>query len=120
MSIFIEDEILYELSNFAFKRNSLGYEYLIEAIKIVFENKMAIRDFKKYVYMPIAKKYNTKAKNVQWCIEKLISVMQLNTQSKAIEDYFNIRYYERFSTKAFIIGVARKLEIKKNYIKTIS
>lgn len=113
MSIFVENEIIYELSNFAFKRNSLGYEYLIEAIKIVLENKMVIKDFKKYVYMPIAKKYATKMQNVQWCIEKMINIMYLNTQSSRIEEYFKIKYYEKLSTKAFVIGVARKIEMNQ-------
>lgn len=116
MSIFIEDEIIYELSNFAFKRNSLGYEYLLEAINIVFENMMSIRDFKRYVYVPIAEKYNTEPQNVQWCIEKLISLMYLNTQSKIIEEYFNIKYYEKLSTKAFIIAVVRKIKNKRKIV----
>lgn len=108
-----------ELKNFTFKRNSLGYEYLLDAISIVFRNKMAIKDFKKYVYTPIAKKYHTKPQNVFWCLEKIISLMFLNTDLEIIENYFSIDRYQKISTKAFIVGIARKMQLQKEICQRI-
>ncbi len=109
MSKVIEEKIITELKKFSLKRNSIGYEYLIEAIKIVSVNKLAIKDFKKYVYLPIAKEYETKADNVFWCIDKLINLMCLNTNEDIIEDYFLTSENEKITTKMFIIGVAKQI-----------
>jgi len=105
----IEEDIMSELKKFSLKRNSIGYEYLIEAIKIVYINKIAVKDFKKYVYMPIAEEYDTKPDNIFWCINKLISLMCLNTNKKLLEDYFKISENETLTTKTFIVGIARKI-----------
>ena len=117
----LEELIIIELKNFNFKRNSLAYEYLIEAIKLVVENTMVIRDFKKYVYTPVGRKYFTRPENVLWCINKLITLMYFNTDTNVIESYFNTYLNNRPSTKAFIIGVARKIELQcekeKNLLK---
>ena len=109
----IEEMIMFELKNFNFKRNSLGYEYLIEAIKIVITDKCVIKDFLEYVYKPIAEKYGTKPKNVLWCICKLLNLMYFNTEEKVIERYFNTYKNNKPTSKAFIIGVARKILIEK-------
>ncbi len=105
----IEEDIMSELKKFSLKRNSIGYEYLIEAIKIVSINKIAVKDFKKYVYLPIAEEYDTKPDNIFWCINKLISLMCLNTNKKLLEDYFKISENEALTTKTFIVGIARKI-----------
>ncbi len=116
----LEEEIIFELKNFNFKRNSLAYEYLIEAIKLVVENTMVIRDFKKYVYSPVARKYFTRPKNVCWCINKLITLMYFNTDTTIVETYFNTYKDNKPSSKAFIIGVARKIELKMRQTKKVS
>ena len=105
----LEEEIMSELRKFSLKRNSIGYEYIMEAIKIVSINKFAVKDFKKYVYLPIAEAYDTKPQNVFWCINKLISLMCLNTNKETLEDYFKIGDGDTITTKTFIIGIARKL-----------
>ena len=104
-----EEKIMIELKNFNFKRNSLSYEYLIDTIKIVANDRMVMRDFLKYVYRPVADRYKTSPKNVLWCISKLINLMYFNTNEEIIEDYFKVSKNNKPSTKAFIIGVARKI-----------
>ncbi len=103
-----------ELKNFNFRRNSLGYEYLIDCIAIVTNNRRAIKDFSKYVYVPVAEKYGTRPQNVLWCITKLLNLMYFNTEGAIIEKYFNT--YNKPSTKAFIIGIARKIRKEKESI----
>ena len=109
----IEEMIMFELKNFNFKRNSLGYEYLIDAIKIVATNKYVIKDFLEYVYKPVAEEYGTRPQNVLWCICKLLSLMYFNTEEKIIEEYFNTYMNNKPTAKAFIIGVAKKIVIEK-------
>ena len=110
----IYEEILFELKNFNFKRNSLAYEYLIEAIKLVIQNRYVIKDFKNYVYKPIGEKFHTSPKNVLWCLNKLITLMYFNTDEEVIDLYFNTYKSIKPTTKAFIIGVAREVIIKNN------
>lgn len=112
------ENIMYELGKFNFKRNSISYQYLIDAIYLVTNNKSAMKDFKSNIYPIIAKKYNTKPENVLWCITKLLKVMYLNTDSKIIKDYFCIQLDENPSTKAFIIHVSYMItrkELLKEY-----
>ena len=104
-----EEKIMIELKNFNFKRNSLSYEYLIDTIKIVANDRMVMRDFLKYVYRPVADRYKTSPKNVLWCISKLINLMYFNTNEEIIEDYFKVSKNNKPSTKAFIIGVEKNL-----------
>ena len=104
-----EEKIMIELKNFNFKRNSLAYEYLIDTIKIVAEDRMVIKDFLKFVYEPVAERYKTKPQNVLWCINKLISLMYFNTNEEIIEKYFKVNKNNKPSTKAFIIGVAKNI-----------
>lgn len=105
----LEDDIMTELKKFSLKRNSLGYEYLVEAIKIVSTNKLAVKDFKRNVYLPIAEEYNTKTENIFWCINKLIYLMCFNTDKKILEEYFKIGEEDTITTKTFIIGVAKRI-----------
>ena len=83
--------------------------YLIDTIKIIANDKMAIKDFLKYVYGPVAERYDTRPQNELWCINKLISLMYFNTDEEVIEKYFNVNKNDKPSTKAFIIGIARKV-----------
>ena len=98
-----------ELKNFNFKRNSLAYEYLIDTIKIVAKDKLVIKDFLNYVYKPVAERYKTKPQNVLWCINKLITLMYFNTNEEIIEKYFKVNINNKPSTKAFIIGIAKRI-----------
>lgn len=111
MGDFVEEKIIIELSYFKFKRNSIAFEYLIEAIKLVVENRLVIKNFNDYVYAPIAEKYNTQSKNVLWCLNKLISLMYFNTDENIIKEYFMM---DKPTTKAFIIEIARKVSSKTN------
>ena len=104
-----------ELCNFEFKQNSLSYEYLTDAIYIVTKDKSTIKDFKTNVYKPIALKYGTKLQNVQWCLDKLIDMMYLNTSTDKINEYFHNYSNPRISTKRFIIGISRKISIEGFY-----
>lgn len=116
----MDDELLYEyiseeLANFKFTRSSISYIYLIEAIKIVSKNKMAIKDFNKLVYKVIAKKYNTEEKHINWSISKLLKLMYLNTNEEVIRTYFHLVYEDdKITTKAFIIFIAYKVNFKEN------
>lgn len=111
-NIEIYDQVTIELSKFKFNRNSMAYEYLVDAIYIVTKNRMAIRDFNYYVYPKIAERYKTEPKNVLWCINKLINLMYLNTDESYINEYFNLYLDEKLSTKAFINEVSRKISKK--------
>lgn len=111
----IYEAIMQELGNFYFKRTSISYQYLIDAIFIVVINdKKVIKDFNENVYPRIAKKYNTKPENVLWCITKLLKVMYLNTDMDKIQSYFGISYEGNPSLKAFIIYISYKVQIKIN------
>ncbi len=115
MENFVEENILNELSYFKFKRNSIAFEYLIDAIKLVVENRYVIKNFNDYVYAPIAEKYNTQPQNVLWCLNKLISLMYFNTDENVTKEYF---FMDKPTTKAFIIEIARKVSLKNNNKKT--
>ncbi len=108
----MHEAIIRELGNFNFKRTSMSYQYLIDAILLVIDNKTVIKDFKLYVYPNIAEKYDTKPENVLWSITKLLKVMYLNTDANIIKNYFDIAIDENPSTKAFIIHVAYKISKK--------
>lgn len=112
----LDEKIIEELKIFKFKRNSLSYEYLIDAIKIVSKQKTTIKDFLHYVYRPISEKYNTKPDNVQWCLIKLINLMYYNTEEEIIDNYFNINKDEKLTAKQFIIGISRKIDYNKDNI----
>ena len=108
----LEEEIMIELKNFNFKRNSLAYEYLIDVII----DRSVTKDFSRYVYDIIGEKYNTKSENVLWSTNKLISLMYFNTDEGIIKKYFNTYKLDKPTTKAFIIGVARRINLKTKRI----
>ncbi len=114
----IIDEIVLQLSNFRFSRYSMAYQYLIDAIYIVVKDRNTMRDLKDYVYLPIAKRYNTRAENVQWSLTKLVDIMYTNTPAKTMYNYFNFFIDEKPTLKFFIITVARNVysKINKKYI----
>ena len=114
----IINEIVIQLNHFKFRRSSISYQYLIDAIYLVVKDRNVMRDLKKMVYLPIAKKYNTKPENVQWNLSKLIDLMYVNTASEIIFDYFKFFIDEKPTLKCFIVTIARNVyeEINDNYI----
>lgn len=102
----IYKKIVIELRYFRFSRNSIAFQYLIDAIYLVVREKKYIKNFNYYVYPKIAKRYGTKTDNVLWCISKLINLMYENTDNKVITKYFNTYYKNKPSPKEFIITVA--------------
>ena len=114
----IINEIVIQLNHFKFRRSSISYQYLIDAIYLVVKDRNVMRDLKKMVYLPIAKKYNTKPENVQWNLSKLIDLMYVNTASEIIFDYFKFFIDEKPTVKFFIVTIATNVyeEINDNYI----
>ena len=55
----ITEQIIVQLNHFKFRRSSISYQYLIDAIYLVVKDRNVMRDLKKFVYLPIAQKYNT-------------------------------------------------------------
>lgn len=108
----IYNQVVIELGYFKFHRNCLAYEYLIDAIILVCKDKKYLKNFKKLLYVDIAKKYNTKPENILWSISKLLRIMYINTDEKIIKQYFKLYYYERPSVKAFIMYVSKRVEQK--------
>lgn len=104
------EAIMLELNHFRFSRTSISYQYLIEAIYLVIENRSSVKNFNKNVYEPISKKYDTKPQNIQWSLSKLISLMYLNTPNSIIFDYFKFYEDERPTLKFFIITIAQNVK----------
>ena len=107
-------EIVVELNHFKFRRSSISYQYLIDAIYLVVKDRNTKQDLKKYVYLPISKKYKTKPENVQWSLSKLVDLMYMNTPSKIIYDYFKYFMDEKPTLKFFIVSIARNVYEKLN------
>lgn len=116
----LNEKILKQLKYFKFNRNSLGFEYLVQAIYIVSKDKTVVRDFNECVYPKIARRYHTEPKNVLWCINKIIGIMYLNTDEDEIREYFDL-YYEddKLSTKAFIMEIARNVNLNRDPKKRV-
>ena len=121
----IIEQIIVQLNHFKFRRSSISYQYLIDAIYLVVKDRNVMRDLKKFVYLPIAQKYNTKPENVQWNLSKLIDLMYINTSTDVIFDYFKFifDYFKFFmdekpTLKFFIVTIARNVydEINDKYI----
>ena len=110
----IINEIIIQLNHFKFRRSSISYQYLIDAIYIVVKDRNTMKDLKKYVYIPISQKYNTKPENVQWTLSKLIDLMYANTPSEIIYNYFKLYMDEKPTLKFFIITIARNVYEKLN------
>lgn len=114
----IIEQIIIQLNHFKFRRSSISYQYLIDAIYLVVKDRKVMRDFKKFVYMPISQKYNTKPENIQWNLSKLIDLMYMNTSADVIFDYFKFFMDEKPTLKFFIVSVARNVyeELNNKYI----
>lgn len=114
----IINEIIVQLNHFKFRRSSISYQYLIDAIYIVVKDRNAMKDLKRDVYLPISKKYNAKPENIQWSLNKLIDLMYANTPLEVIYNYFKLYMDEKPTLKFFIVSVARIVyeEINDKYI----
>lgn len=102
--------ILKELRYFNFSINSIAFEYLVDAIYMVTKDKRKIKNFNKYIYPEIAKKYGTRSENVLWCISKIINIMYENTNIEVIDKYFNTYYKRRLSPKLFIVIISNNVQ----------
>lgn len=109
MNKIIVDAIMRELNHFRFRRGSLSYQYLIEAIYLVIVDRSSIKNFYQNIYVPIAKKYNTRPDNIQWSLSKLINLMYLNTSNEIVSNYFCFYMEEKPTLKFFIITVAQNV-----------
>ena len=105
----IIDAIIVELNHFKFRRSSISYQYLIEAIHLVVKDLTSIKNFNKNIYEPIAKMYMTKPANVQWSLSKLVDLMYSNTPPDVIYEYFKFFMDEKPTLKFFIVTVARNV-----------
>lgn len=102
--------IITELRYFSFGRNSIAYQYLVDAIYLVTREKRYIKNFNYYVYPKIAERYGTRPDNVLWCVSKLVNFMYENTDKKVIQKYFGMYYESKFSPKAFIIMISDRIQ----------
>ena len=114
----IINAIIIQLNHFKFRRSSISYQYLIDAIYLVVKDRNVVRDFKKNVYLPISIKYNTKPENVQWTLSKLVELMYANTSAEVIYNYFKFFIDEKPTLKYFIVAIARNVyeEISDKYL----
>ena len=108
----IYNQVVIELGYFKFHRNCMAYQYLTDAIILVYKNNAYIKNFNGSLYVYIAKKYHTKPENVLWSISKLLNTMYMNTDEKVVKQYFKLYYYEKPSPKAFIIYVSKRVNQK--------
>ena len=108
----VYNQVVIELGYFKFHRNCMSYEYLIDAIILVYEDNKYLKNFKILLYVDIAKKYHKKPENILWSISKLVNTMYMNTDEKTIKQYFKLYYDEKPSTKAFIIYVSKRVKQK--------
>ena len=108
----IYNQVVIELGYFKFHRNCMAYQYLTDAIILVYKNNAYIKNFNGSLYVHIAKKYHTKPENVLWSISKLLNTMYMNTDEKVVKQYLKLYYYEKPSPKAFIIYVSKRVNQK--------
>ena len=108
----IYNQVVIELGYFKFHRNCMAYQYLTDAIILVYKNNAYIKNFNGSLYVYIAKKYHTKPENVLWSISKLLNTMYMNTDEKVVKQYLKLYYYEKPSPKAFIIYVSKRVNQK--------
>lgn len=97
----LNERIVNLLNNFDFNTNSLGYSYLIECIKLCFEDANYIKDFENLLYPQIARIYNiSKASKIKWAVEKSINSMYRYTKTATLRKFFPNA--KKLSPKIFI------------------
>ena len=105
--------IIQQLNKFRFNQNSKAFGYLVETLLIAIMFRNDVDNIEKNIYVKVAKRYKTKAINVKWSIEKLITSMYLNTNSKIICEYFNFYEERKPTTKCLINTIIDKYEKAK-------
>lgn len=97
----LNERIINILDTFDFNTNSLGYSYLIECIKLCFEDANYIKDFENLLYPQIAKIYNIpKTSKIKWAVEKSINSMYRYTKTATLRKFFPNA--KKLSPKVFI------------------
>ncbi len=107
----LNERIVNLLNNFDFNTNSLGYSYLIECIKLCFEDANYIKDFENLLYPQIARIYNiSKASKIKWAVEKSINSMYRYTKTTTLRKFFPNA--KKLSPKIFIKKIVALLHKK--------
>lgn len=97
----LNERIINIVDTFDFNTNSLGYSYLIECIKLCFEDANYIKDFENLLYPQIAKIYNIpKTSKIKWAVEKSINSMYRYTKTATLRKFFPNA--KKLSPKIFI------------------
>ena len=107
----VDKMIKRELAKFDFNKLTVGYQYIVEAIKYCLEDENLLKDMKNSLYAKIAEKHKDATYiNVKWTVEKCIRSVQHFTATKIITEYFDILKEESLTPKMFISVVANKLQ----------
>ena len=92
-----------------------GYEYLIQAISMVYENPQYIRGVTKVVYPEIAKIYNSTPSKVERAIRHAIEVSMKRADSEYLEEIFSYTYSldkGKPTNSEYIACLSRELALK--------
>lgn len=94
-----------ELRNFLFSLNfnlyADGTRYLIDAIKLGYENIKLVRNIKT-LYDEVAELHSTSSNTIKWGIRNAIETMNHNTTKHEINKIFHINYDKKMTPKYFI------------------
>ena len=94
-----------ELRNFLFSLNfnlyADGTRYLIDAIKLGYENIKLVRNIKT-LYDEVAELHSTSSNTIKWGIRNAIETMNHNTIKHEINKIFHINYDKKMTPKYFI------------------
>lgn len=93
------------LRNFLFSLNfnlyADGTRYLIDAIKLGYENIKLVRNIKT-LYDEVAELHSTSSNTIKWGIRNAIETMNHNTTKHEINKIFHINYDKKMTPKYFI------------------
>lgn len=94
-----------EIRNFLFSLNfnlyADGTRYLIDAIKLGYENIKLVRNIKT-LYDEVAELHSTSSNTIKWGIRNAIETMNHNTTKHEINKIFHINYDKKMTPKYFI------------------
>lgn len=94
-----------ELRNFLFSLNfnlyADGTRYLIDAIKLGYENIKLVQNIKT-LYDEVAELHSTSSNTIKWGIRNAIETMNHNTTKHEINKIFHINYDKKMTPKYFI------------------
>ena len=94
-----------ELRNFLFSLNfnlyADGTRYLIDAIKLGYENIKLVRNIKT-LYDEVAELHSTSSNTIKWGIRNAIETMNHNTTKHEINKIFHINYDKKMTPKYFV------------------